>query len=57
MTKDYMLKRVEKYCSKIDAHVELFPSGVVNISYHNNSLLSDCFYRSLTDCYKDLFGK
>lgn len=54
MKKEYMKKRVEKWCESHDCHLEVYPSGVVCLCYHTGEIDSELF-TSLSSCYKYLF--
>lgn len=54
MKKEYMKKRVEKWCVSHDCHLEVYPSGVVCIAYHSGEIDGD-LYTSLTACYNSIF--
>jgi hypothetical protein len=54
MKKDYMKKRVEKWCSSHDCHLEVLPSGVHCLCYHEGEIDTE-FFPSLTSCYNSVF--
>lgn len=54
MKKEYMKKRVEKWCENHDCYLDILPSGVHCLSYHEG-LIDTEFFPSLTKLYNYLF--
>lgn len=54
MKKEYMKKRVEDWCSSHNCHLEVLPSGVHSLCYHDG-LIDTEFFPSLTKLYNYLF--
>lgn len=55
MKKEYMKKRLEKWCVSHNCFLEIFPSGVVSISYYDGLIDSE-LYTSFTACYNSVFN-
>ena len=50
-----MRKRVEKWCEAHKCHLQVLPSGVHCLSYHEG-LIDTEFFPSLTSCYNSVFA-
>lgn len=54
MKREYMKKRVEDWCLSHNCHLEVLPSGVYCLCYHDG-LIDTEFFPSLTKLYNYLF--